>query len=280
MSGRLSVCLGKGPKGKTRDYVKYGVDMPHNEWTISPLLLATAEVDRSQGLLYRDVGVKMESGVLAFLLSNGETRLLVDSGVCGIAETSRFLQYFNRTLEQTLEAQLARFETSPDEISMIINTHLHIDHCAGNILCTKARWLVQKREMEYWRSPLRVHKQAYRVELTEKSFDLLDGDTEILPGIRVVLTPGHSPGSQSVLVDTSEGLYILAGDSIPHFENMNVPDNEPFWPNGIYVNLYEYYETLNRLKELKGVILPSHDLFVLEKNQYPGDMKPEKNAGL
>ena len=243
--------------------------MARDKWTISPLLLATAEVDRSQGLLYRDAGVKMESGVLAFLLNNGEEKVLVDSGVCGVTETSQFLRYFSRTPEQTLEAQLARFDTSPDEISMVINTHLHIDHCAGNILCTKARWLVQKKEMEYWRAPLRVHRQAYRIELTETDFDLLDGDTEVLPGMKVILTPGHSPGSQSVLIETSEGLYVLAGDSIPHFANMNVPDDEPFWPSGIYVNLDEYYKTLDRLKELRGLILPGHDLLVLQKNQYP-----------
>ena len=243
--------------------------MAHDKWTISPLLLAAAEVDRSQGLLYRDIGVKIESGVLAFLLNNGENKVLVDSGVCGVTETSQFQRYFTRTSEQTLEAQLAGFDTSPDEISMIINTHLHIDHCAGNVLCTKARWLVQKKEMEYWRTPLRVHRQAYRVELTETDFDLLDGDAEVLPGIKVMFSPGHSPGSQSVLVETSEGLYVLAGDSIPHFENMNVRDDEPFWPNGIYVNLHEYYETLHRLRELRGVILPGHDLLVLKKSRYP-----------
>jgi N-acyl homoserine lactone hydrolase len=243
--------------------------MARNSWTISPLLLATAEVDRSQGLLYRDIGVKIESGVLAFLLDNGENKVLVDSGVCGVMETSQFLRYFNRTTEQTLEHQLAGFETSPDEISMIINTHLHIDHCAGNILCTKARWVVQKKEMEYWKNPLRVHRQAYRIELTETYFDLIDGDAEVLPGIRVMLSPGHSPGSQSVLVETSEGLYVMAGDSIPHFANMNVRDDEPFWPNGIYTNLHEYYETLYRLKELKGVMLPGHDLQVLKQRTYP-----------
>jgi N-acyl homoserine lactone hydrolase len=243
--------------------------MTHDKWTISPLLLATAGVDRSQGLLYRDVGVKIESGVFAFLLNNGESKVLVDSGACGITEAPQFSRYFERTPEQTLEAQLARFGTSPDEISIIINTHLHIDHCAGNILCTQARWFVQKKEMEYWRAPLRVHRQAYKVELPEAGFYLLDGDTEVLPGIRVMFSPGHSPGSQSVLVDTSKGLYILAGDTIPHFANMDVRDDEPFWPNGIYVNLHEYYETLDRLKSLKGTVLPGHDLFVLQKSQYP-----------
>ena len=49
--------------------------MAYNMWTISPLLLATAIVDRSQGLLYRDIGEKIQSGVLAFLLENGESRV-------------------------------------------------------------------------------------------------------------------------------------------------------------------------------------------------------------
>jgi hypothetical protein len=49
--------------------------MTYTTWTISPLLIATATVDRSQGLLYQDVGQKIQSGVLAFLLENGESRV-------------------------------------------------------------------------------------------------------------------------------------------------------------------------------------------------------------
>ena len=50
---------------------------------------------------------------------------------------------------------------------------------------------------------------------------------------------------------------------------MEVRDDEPFWPNGIYVDLSEYYESLDRLKALKGVILPGHDLHVTKKKRYP-----------
>ena len=196
--------------------------MAYKTWTISPLLLATATVDRSQGLLYRDIGEKIQSGVLAFLLENGESKVLVDSGVCGVTESAQFLRYFSRARDQTLEAQLARVGTSPHEINIVINTHLHIDHCAGNLMCTNARWLVQKKEMDYWKNPLRVHRQAYKIELSEAGFELLDGDAKVLPGVRVMLTPGHSPGSQSVLVDTAKGLYVLPGDAVPHFANMEV----------------------------------------------------------
>jgi N-acyl homoserine lactone hydrolase len=238
-------------------------------WTISPLLLATSVVDRSQGLLCRDPGTKVENGIFAFLLRNGKEKILVDTGVCGAEMSPRFAPYFTRTPDQTLEAQLGRFDTSLEEIPLVINTHLHIDHCFGNELCRNARFFVQRKELEYWRRPLRAHRQAYRVELEEGDFDLLDGDREITPGVEVIATPGHSPGSQSVLVQTARGLYVLAGDCIPQFENMEVRDGEPFWPSGIYVNLHEYYESLDRLRSLGGVILPGHDLRIMERGTYP-----------
>ncbi len=238
-------------------------------WTISPLLLATAETDRCQGLLYKGAGVKMTTVVLAFLVRNGKENILVDSGASGFEKSSLCMRYFEQTAEQTLEAQLARFGVDPDQITKVINTHLHLDHCAGNELCRKARCFVQAREMEYWRSPLRVHRQAYRVDLDQSAFELLEGDADIAPGVRVLLTPGHSPGSQAVQVETAAGVYVLAGDNVPLFENMQVRADEPFWPNGIYVDLREYYGSLDRLKAIGGVILPGHDPAVLKKERYP-----------
>jgi N-acyl homoserine lactone hydrolase len=241
---------------------------PH-QWTIAPLILATAVRDKSQSLLHRDFGVKMEGAVLAWLLMSGSEKILVDTGACGRVATAEFYKRYSQTAEQTLEAQLNRFNTSPDEILTVINTHLHLDHCSGNVLFKRARFFVQKREMEYARSPVPVHKWAYGVDLASITFELLDGDAEIAPGVQVILNPGHTPGSQAVLVESAKGLYIIAGDNIPFFENMRVPENEPFWPNAIYVDLREYYESLNRVKKLGGYILPAHDLLVLEKTVYP-----------
>jgi len=243
--------------------------MTHHQWTITPLILATAVRDKSQSLLYRDFGVKHEGAVLAWLLMNGKEKILVDTGACGPVKTPEFDKRYAQTPEQTLEAQLMRVNTSLDEITTVINTHLHIDHCSGNVLFKKARFLVQKREMEYARNPLPIHKPPYEVKLTGIHFELLDGDTDVASGVNVILTPGHSPGSQSVLVQTAEGLYIIASDNIPYFENMAVPDTDPFWPSAIYVDLREYYESLDRVKSLGGFVLPGHDLLVLKKNVYP-----------
>ena len=237
------------------------------EWTIAPLVLGTASVDTSLTLLHRDPGVPLPGAVLAWLLVGENMKILVDTGPFNPARGMDPL--FSQTSEQTLEAQLHRFDTSPAEIAMVINTHLHTDHCSGNAYFKNRRFLVQKSEIEYARDPLPVDRPAYAVELEGIDFQLLDGDTDIAPGLQLILTPGHTPGSQSVLVQTSQGLHIIAGDTIPHFANMAVPDNEPFWPSGAYIDLREYYRSLNRLKALRGFILPSHDLLVLKKALYP-----------
>jgi N-acyl homoserine lactone hydrolase len=243
--------------------------MTHDQWTIAPLVVATGVVEKSLTVFHRDWGVKKEGPVVAWLLMNGDRKIIVDTGIFGPSDASDTLGVFSRTSEQKLEAQLNRFNTSPSEISLVINTHLHADHCGGNGYFTGARFIAQKREMEYVKHPLPVTKPDYKVEVRESDFELLDGDAEIVPGIKVILTPGHTVGSQAVLVETAAGLYVIAGDTVPHFENMEVPANEPFWPTGLYIDLRELYESLNRLKGLGGFILPGHDMLVLKKNIYP-----------
>lgn len=243
--------------------------MRSDQWTITPLVLATGVVEKSLTVFQRDYGVKKEGPVVAWLLMNGARKILVDTGIFGPSDASDRLGVFSRTPEQRLEAQLNRFNTSPGEISLVINTHLHWDHSGGNGYFSGARIIVQKREVEYAKHPLPATKPAYKIEIRESDFELLDGDAEIAPGIKVILTPGHTLGSQAVLVETASGLYVIAGDTVPHFENMEVPSGEPFWPTGLYIDLRELYESLHRLKGLGGFILPGHDMLVLKKNIYP-----------
>jgi N-acyl homoserine lactone hydrolase len=243
--------------------------MAPDNWTIAPLVLGTAVRDKSQALLYRDIGVPLKGAILAWLLTRGVEKILVDTGVFGPVERPGVRSRYDQIPEQMMEPQLGRFSTTPDEIPLVICTHLHLDHAAGSGYFKRARFVVQKTEMEYAKDPLPIHKGAYDMDFTGMNFEYLDGDAEIVPGIKVILTPGHSPGSQAVLVETAKGLYIIAGDTITHFENMSVPGSDSFWPGAIYVDLKEYYQSLDRLKDLGGVILPGHDLLVLRKTIYP-----------
>lgn len=237
------------------------------QWTITPLIFATGIVDRSMTLLYRDHGIKQEGPVLGWLLKSNNMLILVDTGPAGPNQAMD--EIFRQTPEQTVESQLARNGVSLDDITMIINTHLHTDHCSGNSYFKNVDCLVQRKEMEYAKNPLFVHRPAYNISLEGINFKLLDGDTEIAPGLQVIHTPGHSPGSQAVVAQTEQGIYIIAGDTVPSYENTMVPDNEPYWPSGIYNDLNEYYRSLKRIKESGGFILPGHDISVLKKASYP-----------
>lgn len=240
-----------------------------NHWTISPLFLGSAVRDKSQTLLCRDYGIPLEGAILAWLLIKDKELIVVDAGVFGPIERPDISLRYNQTPDQRMESQLSRFNVTFSDVAVVINTHLHLDHAGGNAYFPHARFIVQAKEMEYAKNPLPIHRGAYDMDYSKMEFEFVDGDAEIVPGIKVVFTPGHSPGGQSILVDTKEGLYVIAGDTVTHFVNMDVPQGDSFWPNGIYVDLREYYWSLDRLRDLGGVILPGHDMLVLDKERYP-----------
>jgi N-acyl homoserine lactone hydrolase len=95
------------------------------------------------------------------------------------------------------------------EVVAVVNTHLHFDHCGGNRRFAGTPTYVQRAELEAVAAP------AYIVEWARfpgESYVLLEGDADVAPGVSVLSTPGHSAGHQSVVVDTEDGLVVLAGD--------------------------------------------------------------------
>ncbi len=245
-------------------------------WSIAPLILGKGPRDKSSFIYMKDPGVKIEIAMLAWLVFSEDEKMIIDTGPSHPSRTAKFHKPVSQTPEQTLEAQLGRLNTGFDEINIVINTHLHWDHCYGNSLFRKARFYVQRKEMNYARDPLPASAQMYEARqegivppFEGTGFELLEGDTELASGIRVMLTPGHTPGIQAVCVRTLEGTYIIAGDTIPLFENLHVPERAPFIPSGNFVDLEGYVASLERIKALGGTILPGHDLKVMEKTLYP-----------
>src|SRR5713226_1887446 len=98
----------------------------------------------------------------------------------------------------------------PRDVSLVINTHLHFDHCGGNRLFPGVPIYVQRVEREAARGP--GYTIPEWVEFDGATYVELDGAADIVPGVRVLPTPGHTPGHQSVLVDTEDGLVVVAGD--------------------------------------------------------------------
>lgn len=103
----------------------------------------------------------------------------------------------------------------PDElvsrVAMVVNTHLHFDHCGGNRLFPGVPIHVQRRELAHARTQ---HDYTIRewVDFDGATYVEHDGEAEILPGVRLLPAPGHTAGHQIVVVETDEGPVVLGGD--------------------------------------------------------------------
>jgi N-acyl homoserine lactone hydrolase len=112
----------------------------------------------------------------------------------------------------------------PRDVAFVVNTHLHFDHCGGNRLFAGVPIYVQARERAAAREP--GYTVPEWVEFDGAAYVELDGEAELAPGLRVLPTPGHSEGHQSVLVDTEDGLVVIAGDVAYTWRAFHAPENE------------------------------------------------------
>jgi N-acyl homoserine lactone hydrolase len=116
-----------------------------------------------------------------------------------------------RPVRWSLDSQLARLNLRTSDVAVIGNCHLHFDHAGGNPLFPRVPILAQRVEHEAASGPdFTIPGIA---EFEGASYELLAGDAPVWDGLRVVPTPGHTPGHQSLLVETRQGLVVLAGQA-------------------------------------------------------------------
>ena len=115
----------------------------------------------------------------------------------------------------------------PDElvsrIAVVVNTHLHFDHCGGNRLFPGIPIHVQRRELQDARTEKDYTVRQW-VDFPGATYVEHDGEAEILPGVRLLPAPGHTAGHQIVVVETEEGPVILGGDVGHSFEDLERGD--------------------------------------------------------
>lgn len=121
--------------------------------------------------------------------------------------------------EDLLERRLAEIGLGIGDITHVVNTHLHADHCGGNFLFPHAEILVQREHYdEALAHPEFPSELFHRPELT---YRLLDGDAQLFEGVRAIVVPGHARGLQALLVSLpNSGNVLIAGDAIDTLEHI------------------------------------------------------------
>jgi N-acyl homoserine lactone hydrolase len=157
-------------------------------------------------------GSETESGdprvepVLGYVVRAGDAVLLVDTGMGAHPEVDAHYRPRRRSLSEAL----APLGLSHGDVSYVTNCHLHFDHCGGNPALSGRPVFVQRTELALARTT-----EDYTLpELLEgAAYVELDGESEIVPGVLVVPTPGHTEGHQSFVVRLSDGSVVVAGQS-------------------------------------------------------------------
>lgn len=103
----------------------------------------------------------------------------------------------------------------------------------------------------------------------EDRIDVVDGDADVAPGLSVVWLPGHTPGSQGVLVDTGAGgRFLIAGDCVNLYRNWEGDGTLRHIVGGSLMNLRDHLRSFTRIEGLDAEVIPSHDPLVLERGVF------------
>jgi N-acyl homoserine lactone hydrolase len=155
--------------------------------------------------------------VYVHLVDHPDGRVLVDTGMTEVHPAVADMDPRLRPLNQQ------GFDL--DAVDLVVNTHLHFDHCGGNRLFPGRPIHVQRRELEDART---VPDYTIRewVDAPGVRYVSVDGELELLPGLRLLPAPGHTPGTQVVVVDTDERPTVIAGDAAVFFSELDEPRTE------------------------------------------------------
>jgi glyoxylase-like metal-dependent hydrolase (beta-lactamase superfamily II) len=253
-------------------------------WEVTAVRYGSLESHKSE-LIYRyeSYGEPDEEVEMAYyfwlLRREGET-VLVDTGFDPVVGTRRR----RSCLVPPVEA-LRSLGVDPEQVKTVLITHCHYDHVGNVAAFPRAMFIVPRKELDFWTSPLASKFQfashVERDELTrlehlasQGRLRTTDGTEEVVDGVTAICVGGHSPGQQVTTVRTGDGTIALASDAVHFYEEL-----ERERPFGVIADLAEMYAAYDVLKELAGAgaaVVPGHDPDVLHR--YPALEGSDGNA--
>lgn len=254
--------------------------------------LKVAEITAPLGVLAMmgDMQTYVTAPVFVFYLEGGPRKILVDAGVAA-AGADGLVHGFpvSGGGEAGLRQALETVGTTPEEIDILLLTHLHFDHCAAAHLFQNARIMVQKKEWESAFNPVPVARAVYEqplfAHLEQMDLVLLDGERQIAEGVSSLVLPGHTQGMQGLCIATEKGNAVLAGDLAYCNYNLNPQMTEsvdlagntfalaprpdlPFVPPGIHIDLSQWFDSMWRTvsaAQSRDLVIPGHEPALVER---------------
>jgi glyoxylase-like metal-dependent hydrolase (beta-lactamase superfamily II) len=204
--------------------------------------------------------------IYCWYIEGGDKKILVDTGEMSPIQSKDREESMGGKI-YTFEEGLDLWNLKPEDIDVVVHTHLHRDHCENDYKCVNAKIYVHENELKNIHDP---HPLDYRyledfIEDVEENgqINTIHGDTEILPGIKAHHTPVHTNGGLTVEINTAGGRAIITGFCVI-MENFNPPieitamEMEVI-PPGTHVNVYESYNIMLKIKDMADILLPLHE---------------------
>lgn len=207
--------------------------------SVSILPLGVLTLDQSILTYHERRGQAVDVPVTAVFIEMADGQhMLFDTGISPTVREngdlvpdrlSALIARFGR--EDDIRHHLAQLGHRPEDVKIVVNSHLHWDHCGGNHLFSGAAFVSQSREIRFAGCPDPFVRRVYVPRQYDwiETMQVLEGDRVLAPGVAVLSTPGHSPGHQSMLVRLPSGkLMILTGDAVfcpANFDPARPPGN-------------------------------------------------------
>lgn len=234
------------------------------EYVIHPIPLTECEMDMPKMTYFQNYGQKVVLVYYVWYVEGGPKKICVDAGAT--VERLEYRGFPGGKTIQTLEKGLGRWGVKPGDIDIVIFTHLHHDHLAFAHQFKNARFIAQKAEVEEapkWNNHP-FYKGAFPEDLISAvKIETVDGDTPIVDGIDVLLTAGHTAGTQSVVINTIKGKAIICGGCsvLANFAPNEAQKQKGMTviPPGIHLSVPDAYESHARVKKMADILIPVHE---------------------
>ncbi len=235
-------------------------------YTIHPIAMGTKVFDKSMMTYQYGQGVEYTIPIYCWVIKGGDRNILVDTGEMSPIQSEEREKAINGKI-YTFEQGLELHGLAPEDIDIVIHTHLHMDHCENDYKCTNAKFFVHEKELESVHDP---HPLDYRyledyIDDVEENnqIEIVTRDTEIVDGIRVKHTPVHTKGGLTVFIETKKGTAAITGfcvidenyDPPPEIKGMEME----VIPAGTHVNAYEAYDMMIEIKKEADILIPLHE---------------------